>query len=63
MNMVEQLLRQARRRYRNRTSKYKPHQGKQECKRRLRQIAFGRLNGRVVSPEARIAAQSMVNWL
>lgn len=44
-------------------SVYRPHQGKQERKRRLRQIALGRLNGRIVSPEAHLASQDMSKWL
>jgi hypothetical protein len=40
-----------------------PHQGARERKRRLRQIAFGRLPISMLTPEARRAALSMANWL
>jgi hypothetical protein len=37
-------------------SKYKPHQNRRECDRRLRQVRSGALKGPVVTDEARYAA-------
>lgn len=46
-------------------TKYNPHQGKRECRRRLRQIAYGRLSTQdaFVSTDAMRASRVISNWI